>query len=384
MTFNGDAANTHVIVNVNGTPIEATINGDGTWSLPLSGGVLATLPDGNWPITVTVTDGVGNVGIPADASLTVAINDVPVPTITTPFVDGLLNIAEAAVDQVLRGSTGVLGAGQTVTVSIDGAAAVPAVVNANGSWSLDLSTGLLSGLANGEHTITVVATDAYGNEAEVDGSFDALLTLPVPTIVNPFGDGLGIAEAAGTIIVTGTTGIPVVSGQDQTVKLKVDVNGVVYDGVVQPNGDWSVTLPAGALNGLNNDPHQISVTVIDAAGNEATKTLDFNAYLTLPQPTLEVPFDNGYLNVADLAGTVLSGTTGAVGAGQTVTVIFNGNIPIPAIVDANGNWTATLTPGELADIVTTQGPHTLQVSVTDPGVTPIPSPKALSSIRLPR
>ena len=367
VTFNGDPANTHVIVNVNGTPIEAIINGDGTWSLPLSGGVLATLPDGNWPITVTVTDGVGNVGIPADASLTVAINDVPVPTITPPFVDGLLNIAEAAVDQVLRGSTGVLGAGQTVTVSIDGAAAVPAVVNANGSWSLDLSTGLLSGLANGEHTITVVATDAYGNEAEVDGSFDALLTLPVPTIVNPFGDGLGIAEAAGTLIVTGTTGIPVVSGQDQTVKLKVDVNGVVYDGVVQPNGDWSVTLPAGALNGLNNDPHQISVTVIDAAGNEATKTLDFNAYLTLPQPTLEVPFDNGYLNVADLAGTVLSGTTGAVGAGQTVTVIFNGNIPIPAIVDANGNWTATLTPGELADIVTTQGPHTLQVSVTDPG-----------------
>lgn len=366
VTFNGDPANTHVIVNVNGTPIEAVINSNGTWSLPLSGDVLETLPDGTWPITVTVTDGVGNVGLPADASLTVAINDVPVPTITTPFLDGLLNIAEAGIDQVLRGSTGVLGAGQTVTVSIDGQPAVPAVVNANGSWSLGLSTGLLSGLTNGEHTITVVATDAYGNEAEVDGSFDALLTLPVPTIVNPFGDGLGIVEAAGTITITGNTGIPVVPGQDQSVTLKVDVNGVVYDATVAGNV-WTVELPPGALNGLSNTTHQVIVTVIDAAGNPATETLDFNAYLTVPQPTLEVPFDNGYLNVAELAGTVLSGTTGAVGAGQTVTVIINGNIPIPAIVDANGNWTATLTPGELADIVTTQGSHTLQVSVTDPG-----------------
>ncbi|WP_421504926.1 Ig-like domain-containing protein [Erwinia rhapontici] len=368
VTFNGDPANTHVIVNVNGTPIEAIINGDGTWSLPLSGGVLATLPDGNWPITVTVTDGVGNVGIPADASLTVAINDVPVPTITPPFVDGLLNIAEAAVDQVLRGSTGVLGAGQTVTVSIDGAAAVPAVVNANGSWSLDLSTGLLSGLANGEHTITVVATDAYGNEAEVEGSFDALLTLPIPTITNPFGTGLGIDEAAGAITITGNTGIPVVAGQDQSVTLKVDVNGVVYDATVVGN-IWTVELPPGALNGLSNTTHQVIVTVIDAAGNPATETLDFNAYLTVPQPTIAVPFDNGYLNVDALAGAVLTGTTGAVGAGQSVTLTFGGLAAIPAtVVNPDGTWSLTLSAGQMADLGGLgQNLQTVKVTVTDPG-----------------
>ncbi|QGU86886.1 Ig-like domain-containing protein [Erwinia sorbitola] len=366
VTFSGAAANTHVIVNVNGTPIEATINGDGTWSLALPGSVLSTLPDGDWPVTVKVTDGVGNTGS-ADSSLIVAINELPAPTITTPFLDGLLNITEAGLDQVLSGTTKVTGAGQTVTVSIDGGADLVATVNANGDWSLNLSSAQLTALGGGEHTIKVTATDAYGNSALVDGSYDALLTLPLPTINNPFGTGLGITEAANTIVVTGTTGIPVVVGQDQSVQLKVDINGVIYNGVVQPNGDWSVTLPAGALNGLSNDTHQINVTVTDAAGNVATQELDFNAYLTLPQPTLSVPFDDGYFNIADLAGAVLSGTTGAVGAGQTVTVIFNGNIPVPAVVDANGNWTATITQGEIADFATTQGEHSIQVTVTDPG-----------------
>lgn len=367
VNFSGDPANTHVIVNVNGTPIEATINANGTWSLPLSAEVLETLPDGNWPISVTVTDSVGNVGVPASSSLVVAINDVPVPTITTPFVDGLLSIAEAGVDQVLRGSTGVLGAGQTVTVSIDGQAAVPAIVNANGSWSLNVGSGLLSGLANGEHTISVIATDVYGNTAQAEGSFDALLTLPVPTITNPFGTGLGIDEAADAITITGSTGIPVVPGQDQSVTLKVDVNGVVYDATVVGN-TWTVELPAGALNGLSNTTHQVIVTVIDAAGNPATQTLDFNAYLTLPQPTIAVPFDNGYLNIDLLAGGTLTGTTGAVGAGQSVTLTFGGLTAIPATVNPDGSWSLTLTAGQMADIAGLPvAQQSAVITVTDPG-----------------
>lgn len=366
--FNGNPASTHVIVNINGTPIEATLNSDGTWSLPLPGSALENLPNGTWPISVTVTDSVGNVGQTPVVSLTVAINDVPQPTITLPFLDGLLSIAEAGVDQVLRGSTGVLGAGQTVTVSIDGQTAVPAIVNANGSWSLELGTGLLSGLANGEHTLSVIATDTYGNTGQTDGRFDALLTLPLPTITNPFGTGLGIDDAAGAITITGNTGIPVVPGQSQNVQLKVDVNGVAWDATVV--GDvWTVNLPAGALNGLSSAAHQIIVKVIDAAGNLAEKTLDFNAWLTVPQPTIAVPFDNGYLNIDVLAGAVLTGTTGAVGAGQSVSLTFGNGTAIPAtVVNADGSWSLTLDSSQMAEIgALAQNLQTVKITVTDPG-----------------
>ncbi|WP_455813385.1 Ig-like domain-containing protein [Pseudomonas graminis] len=371
VTFGGAAASAHVVVNVNGTPIEAIINGDGTWSLPLPGSVLATLPDGTWPISVTVTDGVGNVGQAPAASLTVAINNVPAPTITTPFGDGLLSIAEASatLGQELRGSTHLIGDGQTVTVSIDGGTPVNATVTANGSWSLTLGTGLLSGLINGEHTITVVATDAYGNTVQVDGGFEALLTAPVPTITNPFGTGLGIDEAAGPITITGTTGITVVPGQDQNVTLKVDVNGVVYNATVVGN-TWSVDLPAGALNGLSNATHQIIVTVTDAAGNPTTEQLDFNAYLTLPQPTIAVPFDNGYLNIDVLDnGTELTGTTGAVGLGQSVSLTFGNLAPIPAtVVNADGSWSLTLTAAQAALIAALpENQQNALITVTDPG-----------------
>ncbi|WP_455816457.1 Ig-like domain-containing protein [Pseudomonas cerasi] len=368
VTFGGAAADAHVIVNVNGTPVEAIINGDGTWSLPFSGGVLETLPDGTWPISVTVTDGVGNTGQAPGTSLTVAINNVPAPTMTTPFLDGFLNIAESGVDQVLRGSTHLIGAGQAVTVSIDGGTPINATVTVNGSWSLDLSASVLSGLGNGEHTITVVATDAYGNSAQVGAGFEALLTLTLPTITNPFGTGLGIAEAAAAITLTGTTGIPVVSGQDQNVTLKVDVNGMIYNATVVGN-TWSVDLPAGALSGLSNTTHQIIITVIDAAGNPASESLDFNAYLTVPQPTIAVPFDNGYLNVDALAGTVLTGTTGAVGLGQTVSITFGNLAAIPAtVVNADGSWTLTLSAAESALIAALPADQqTALVTVTDPG-----------------
>lgn len=357
-------------VSINGTLLPATISADGTsWSLALSAADLKALPDGEWTIGVTVKDAVGNTA--TDSSLlTVAINNVPAPTISAPFFDSLLNIAEAGVDQVLRGSTGVLGAGQKVMVSIDNAAAVAATVNANGSWSLDLSSDFLKGLANGEHTIVVVATDVYGNTAQVGDTFDSLLTAPLPTITIPFGDGLGISEAAGVVTITGKTGITPVAGQDQNVTLKVDVNGVVYNGTVDANGDWTVTLPAGALNGLSNTTHQIIVTVTDAAGNVGTTTGNFDAYLTLPQPTLQVPFENGYLNEDVLLDeTILSGTTGAVGAGQIVTVTFGNLTALPAVVNPDGTWSLTLSPSELADIQGQlgQNQHGIIITVTDPG-----------------
>jgi len=353
-----------VSVDINGTAYNATVDpATGDWTLPLSASVLTTLPDGTLPITVTVTDAVGNVATASDTAL-VAVNALPAVTIDLPFTDGLLNVAEAATAQTLSGNTGLVAAGQTVAVAIDGGAPLTATVNDNGNWTLDLTSEQLTALGSGNHTFAVTATDSAGNADTATLSFDALLALPQPTISSPlFTDGiLNIAEAGSAITLAGTTGV---TGANQGVQLQIDVAGITYTGSVDASGNWTVDLPAGALSTLDDGTHTVDVTVIDAAGNVNTSTLGFTAALTAPTPTLDVPFANTYLNAADVAaGASLTGTTGLTSDGQTVTVTLGGT-NYPATVDADGNWTLALTPAQLSTLP--QGAQNYTVTVADVG-----------------
>ncbi|WP_380179373.1 Ig-like domain-containing protein [Kalamiella sp. sgz302252] len=353
-----------VSVDINGTAYQATVDSaTGEWTLPLGADVLTALPDGTLPVTVTVTDAVGNVGTATDSAL-VAVNVLPAVTIDLPFTDGLLNVAEAATAQTLSGNTGLVAAGQTVNVTIDGGAPLAATVNENGNWTLDLTSDQLTALGSGTHTFAVTATDSAGNASTTTLDFDALLELPQPTISAPLftDDILNIAEAGAPITLTGTTGV---TGANQGVQLQIDVAGIIYTGTVDANGNWLVSLPAGALSSLADGAHSVDVTVIDAAGNINTNTLGFTAALTAPTPTLDVPFDNAYLNAADVAaGASLTGSTGLTGAGQTVAVTVGGST-YNAGVEADGSWTLALTPTQLSALG--QGVQNYTVVATDVG-----------------
>ncbi|WP_338557206.1 Ig-like domain-containing protein [Erwinia sp. E_sp_B04_8] len=337
-----------VSVNINGTVYQAAVDtATGSWSLALPASVLVTLPDGNWPITVTATDSVGNSGS-TPGSLLVAINDLPDVSINLPFGDGLLSINEATASQLLSGSTGKIEAGQTVTVSVSGfnnGVAVPATVDASGNWSLTLTPAELTAIGNGTHTVTVTATDTAGNSDSATLDYTAVLTAPDPTINTPFGDGiLNISEAAGAITLTGTTGA---AGANQGVQLRIDLAGVTYTGTVDASGAWTVNLPAGALSALTSGAHTVNVTVTDPAGNSTTEGLNFTAALAAPVPTLNTPFVDGFLNGTEAAaGATLTGTTGVTGADQAVRVTLGGT-NYDATVATNGTWTLDLTPAQL-------------------------------------
>lgn len=102
-----------------------------------------------------------------------------------------MNLSEAssAAGQVISGTTGLTGPGQTVVVTLDG---VPQTVTVNdaGQWSITLGSGTLTGLdPNVPHDIHVKVTDSAGNVSEKDLSFNAYLTLPTPSfdpVGNPF------------------------------------------------------------------------------------------------------------------------------------------------------------------------------------------------------
>ncbi|QKJ87898.1 hypothetical protein PMPD1_2964 [Paramixta manurensis] len=353
-----------VIVTVNGTGFEATVDEEtGQWSLDLPASELQTLPDGNWPIEVSVTDSVGN-SATIDGALQVAIHTLPVVTINLPFGDGSLNIIEATLDQQITGRTGITSAGQTVSVVISGlnnGDPFEASVDANGNWSLNLSPQQLASLSDGTHTIEVTATDAAGNSATQSLEVIAALTPADPVINPPFGDGiLNIDEAAGAVILTGTTGL---SGENQGVQITIDLGGITYTGTVDAEGNWSVGIPAGALGNLNNGTHTIDLTIVDAAGNVTNDSLVFTAALTAPTPTLNVPFGDSLINLQDVEdGATLTGTTGTTGDAQSVTVNVGGT-DYTATLNGDGSWSLALSSEQLN--LLDQGDNTLSVRVVD-------------------
>ncbi|MGK3141503.1 Ig-like domain-containing protein [Pantoea sp. C2G6] len=351
-----------VTVTVNGTLYTATLSEDNTrWSLTLPPALLQSLPDGNWPVVVTVTDGDGN-RASTGGNLLVAINALPDVTLNLPFGDGALNATEAGSEQILTGATGISGAGQTVNVVIAGFnndQPLAATVQTDGRWSLTLTPEQLATFTSGTHTITVTASDIAGNSDSTTLDVVTAVTPPVPTFTaGAFGADnlLNISEAAAGVTLTGTTGS---TGANQAVSITVDLNGSRYAGTVASDGSWSVAIPANALNSLGDGPQTLTVNVVDAAGNSGTAQLAFTSDLTAPQPTVDPGFFGGYINSENVAaGIILSGTTGETGANQRVQVAFGGTV-YNAQVAADGSWTLPLSSAVLSDLADNRYPVTI-------------------------
>ncbi|WP_072193734.1 Ig-like domain-containing protein [Pantoea stewartii] len=367
-SLSGDLNNDNaaaVTVTVNGTLYAAAINGDGTWSLDLPASVLQTLPDGTWPVTITVTDVNGNTASTVD-NIIVAVQTLPNVSLNLPFGDGALNATEATQDQTLTGTTGISGAGQTVTVVISGFnndEPLNAVVQNDGSWSLTLTPDQMAQIPNGSHVITVSAADSAGNTDNTTLNVVTAVTAPVPTFAaTQFGGDnvLSISEAAAGVTLTGTTGS---SGANQAVSIIVNLDGISYPGTVDNDGNWSVTIPPNALNSLGSGPYTVTVNVVDATGNPGTAQFNFTADLTTPVPTVAPLASDGFINSADVAnGVTLTGSTGEPGEGQTVVVTLGGT-SFDAVVQADGSWTLALSTADLQAY--TDGNYSLSVVATD-------------------
>ncbi|MCA6950939.1 Ig-like domain-containing protein [Pectobacterium polaris] len=355
-----------VSVSINGTSLPATVNADGSWSLSLGGQTLIDLPDGTVNFTVIVTDTAGNTSTTA-ATANVLTTTLPVATLDLPFSDGILNATEIQAIQTLTGKTGITSAGQEVIVTVTNKTTLvdtpfTAIADGLGGWSRELSLADLAIFTEGNYSISVKVTDWVGNtntSASLDVS--SAQTLPAPIIdMVPFGidNILSGAEAASALTFSGRTQI---GGNGQSVKLEIDLNGIRYTATVDGLGNWSVTLPPNALNSLVDGQHTITVTAVDAAGNVGSTPIVFDSDLTPPTITLNTPFDDGYMSIAEaatLAGRTLSGTAGDA---VSVDVTFGGQ-PL-AVQLSGGVWTATITPIQLSQLA--DGTQNISIKATD-------------------
>jgi hypothetical protein len=137
--------------------------------------VLATdgSADGRHTVSAEEKDAAGNVSGSASLSFTL---DTTAPHVAITSVGGNVTTAQ----QTITGMVDVADAGSTVTLKQNGSFAGNAVVQANGSWSAQVTLG-----ASGTDTIVAIDTDIAGN---VGTSNAVAFTLGSPPQQNLFGE----------------------------------------------------------------------------------------------------------------------------------------------------------------------------------------------------
>ncbi|MFJ1269030.1 Ig-like domain-containing protein [Legionella lytica] len=342
------AGNT-VTLTVGGTTYSATVQADGSWSITLPAADLATLPQGIIPFTATVTDAAGNA---ATTSVNVTVDTTP-PTITINPVagDNTINAAEAAAGIVVTGTT---NAGNVVSLTVDGIT-YPATVQADGSWSVPLSSTVLLALPQGSVPFTATVVNVAGNTSTISVDVTVDTTAPIITIDPVAGDNIiNAAEAAAGIVVTGMT------GTGNMVSLTVD--GITYPATVQADGSWSVPLSSTVLLALPQGSVPFTATVVNAAGNTSTISVDVTVDTTAPIITIDPVTGDNIINAAEAAaGIVVTGTTTA-DAGNVVSLTVDG-ITYPATVQTDGSWSVPLSSTVL--LALPQGSVLFTATVTD-------------------
>ncbi|MCD1125322.1 Ig-like domain-containing protein [Jinshanibacter sp. LJY008] len=264
----------------------------------------------------------------------------PVPTISPLFGNNLLNLVESQSGQTINGTTGITGTGQSVTVTIAGNNYV-ANVDDNGYWSLTLSPSILASLAQGEQSVSVVATNSAGQTGTISTTFLVDTIPPVVTVDSVTSDNIiNLNESHGSIFITGTS--------EPGVFILVTYNNQQYTTTVDAQGVWSIELPPDTLSGMSNGIYTLTAVATDSAENSASASQSVTMALVPPTPTLNVPFNDDILNNNDVHQTQhLSGVTHSYGENQVVVVNIGGlNVDQHTVTqrDSNGKWSILVAP----------------------------------------
>ncbi|GAA3263726.1 hypothetical protein GCM10020258_29420 [Sphingomonas yabuuchiae] len=191
-----------------------------------------------------------------------------------------------------------------------GAVLGTAVVDANGNFAAPLTPAQ----ANGQ-IVTLTQADAAGNVSPLGQAI-------APDIISPIGLTAAINGAGNLVTGAGEAGA--------TVTIRDAGGTVLGTAVVAANGTYAAILTPAQLNA-----QVLQVTQADATGNASTPA-------TVIAPDLTAPL--APIGTVSGDGTSLTGT-GEVGATVTIRGV-GGTVIGTAIVDANGNFTAPLTPAQ--------------------------------------
>ena len=303
--------------------ISGTAEAGATIAVSIDGLAVTDVTQGtSWSATTTVALGHGNHNVTVTATDSVGNSTVLVQTLNVDLVLPTIAINPGATDSASDSTPTIAGTtdvaiGVTVNVSIDGGAALTALVQAGG-WNVTPSIAL----SLGDHTIVATVTDPAGNI----GSATQTLTIDTtnPTVIIDGGTSRTTGDATPTI--TGSSpDVPVGS------PVTVEVDGQILTTTIGAGGTFSVTAAAITPNGT----YFVDVTVTDAANNDG----DANQSLTINAIAPTVTYNNGSVASTNDATPLIAGSSNAP-VGSPVVVSVAGQT-LRASVQPGGSWNVT-------------------------------------------
>jgi hypothetical protein len=314
--------------------LAATVDANGGWSVDFPA---SAIPTGEYEGTVTAvaTDANGNVATTTGTVQVDTLVNTFEYTSTSGGADGVINASEAQAGLIVTGNA---EPGSTVQVALGGVTTT-ATVAADGSWTATYSADQL---APGTYTstLTATATDAAGNTSSIDQAVTVdteagLLTISSDPIETD--DIINAAEAADGVVLSGTS--------DPGAIVQVTLGSVTRTVVANGNGDWQASYTAGEIP-AGTYVSDITATTTDAAGNTRVVTDSVNVDTRVDNLSVSadiIETDNVISAAERSDGVVLTGTTEP---GSTISVTV-GTETVQAIVDANGNWTASFAASQI-------------------------------------
>lgn len=178
----GAEAGQKVTIILNGKTYTATVDASGNWTTSIPATDLKALSNGDTTISVSVADKAGN---GASLQETISVDSDPkfAPLLSVNVFAGndVLDAGERQNPQTVTGKALYVEAGQVVTVTIGGSS-YTGTVKADGTWSVNIPAGALSGLNNGSYTLDVKVSDLSGNSAQASHDFTVNTTASALTV----------------------------------------------------------------------------------------------------------------------------------------------------------------------------------------------------------
>ncbi|MEM5522771.1 Ig-like domain-containing protein [Enterobacter hormaechei] len=351
----GAAAGDTVSVTVGGKSYTATVGSDLKWSVTIPSADLQAFGDGELTFSASVTNAHGNTGTgERDININAELPGLRVNTISG---DDVINAIEQQQDLAVTGSSTHLAEGTQITVTINNVEYVT-TVNASGSWQIGVPSADLQAWTAGGMTVSVSAEDAWGNTVAAEHPIELDLNAVAVTIDTvTTDDRLNAAEKGADVTLSGQTQ-GVEAGQTVVVKFADQT----FTAQVQQDGSWRLTVPASAMETLNDGRAQVSVSVTNVNGNSADASRVVIVDTQPPAITLDNLTDDNIINAAEAQqDLVLSGSTTAE-AGQTVTVTLNGK-SYQTTVQADGRWQLNVPAADVGAL--TDGNVTVTATVSD-------------------
>ena len=355
-TASGLATGAVVTVMLNGKAYSAQVDDNGKWTTTVPAEQVGALGEALYTVTASATDSVGN---NTSTSHTVNVESVlPGVIVNTIAGDDVINAAELAAGQTISGKVVNAEAGNTVTVTIGGNS-YTATVQSDLTWSVNVPSDVLTALGNGDLTVSASVTNGVGNSGTGEREIVIDANLPGLRVDTVAGDDvINSIEHVQNLIITGTS-----DGLAAGAALTVTVNGKTYPATVLADGTWSAAIPAADVGALSAGTVTVTVAGQSSAGNPVSISHDVTVDLASVAISIDAVATDDVINAAEKgADLVLSGTTSNVEENQTVTITFGGK-SYTATVDADGKWTATVPPADLAGLK--DGDTSVQVSVTN-------------------